>query len=76
MVTIINSDKMPSSVISKFNYDPETETLSVTYVSGAVYDYLKVPEEKYLAMKNASSKGTYLNQHIKVNYEFRKVDLL
>jgi hypothetical protein len=72
----LNPDDMPSSVVSKFHYHPETQTLRVTYVSGMVYDYLKVPEEKYLAMKAAFSKGTYLNLEIKGSYEFRKVDLL
>ncbi|TDE15457.1 KTSC domain-containing protein [Dyadobacter psychrotolerans] len=67
---------MPSSVVSKFHYNADTEILRVIYVSGMVYDYLNVPEEKYLAMKAAFSKGTFLNQQIKGNYEFRKVELL
>ncbi|MCF2490667.1 KTSC domain-containing protein [Dyadobacter sp. CY347] len=54
-------------------YDGDTETLRIVYVSGMVYDYKNVPLEVYQAMKNAGSKGTFLNTHIKNNYEFDKV---
>jgi hypothetical protein len=64
---------MPSSVIAKMSYDPASNTLRVIFVSGMIYDYKKVPERVYLAMKNAPSKGTYLNQHIKGTYAFRKI---
>ena len=64
---------MPSSVVAEMIYNEQTETLRIVYVSGMVYDYKKVPLEVYLAMRNALSKGTYLNEHIKNNYEFEKV---
>lgn len=64
---------MPSSVVARFNYNKETETLTVVFVSGMVYDYLKVPEEVYNEMKAFGSKGIYLNLHIKGRYQYRKV---
>jgi hypothetical protein len=64
---------MPSSVVAKMIYDGDSETLRIVYVSGMVYDYKHVPLEVYQAMKNSGSKGTFLNQHIKNNYEFEKV---
>ena len=64
---------MPSTVVSSFQYFPETSILRVIFVSGMVYDYLKVPEKIYQEMKGSSSKGTFLNEHIKKLYEFRKV---
>jgi hypothetical protein len=66
---------MPSSVVAKMIYDDEKETLRIVYVSGRIYDYKKVPLEIYEAMKASDSKGTFLNQHIKPNYEFEKVEL-
>jgi len=48
-------------------------TLRVVFVSGKVYDYKKVPLEVYKAMKNAASKGNYLNRHIKGNYDYKKL---
>lgn len=65
---------MPSSVVAGMDYNEQTETLRITYVSGLVYDYKKVPLEMYLAMRNALSKGTFLNTHIKGNFEFEKVE--
>jgi hypothetical protein len=64
---------MPSSVVAAMKYDETASTLRIVYVSGMVYDYLKVPEKVYLELKNASSKGTYLNYNIKGKYKYRKV---
>lgn len=64
---------MPSTVISSFHYDKTMHALEVVFKSGSVYRYLKVPEEIYMAMKNAFSKGTYLNAHIKDRYKFEKL---
>ena len=64
---------MPSSVVAAIRYDASSSTLRVVYVSGAVYDYKKVPEQIYNEMKNAASKGEYLNKQIKPNYKFEKV---
>ncbi len=55
------------------HYNKEQEKLTVVYLSGAVYDYLKVPDEVYTEMIAARSKGTYLNKNIKGKYTFVKV---
>ena len=65
---------MPSSVVAAFSYNSETLTLRITYVSGLVYDYLKVPERVYKEMKAYQSKGSFLNHYIKGKYKFRKVE--
>lgn len=65
---------MPSSVVASMEYKADTATLRIGYVSGKVYDYEQVPENVYLEMKNASSKGTYLNRYIKGKYAFKKVN--
>ena len=64
---------MPSSVVAAIKYDVNSSTLRVIYVSGSVYDYKKVPEKIFIEMKTASSKGEFLNKHIKPNYEFEKI---
>lgn len=65
---------MPSSVVASFTYNTDKETMRVVFVSGNVYDYLHVPESIYQEMKAASSKGIYLNEIIKPNYEFERVE--
>ena len=64
---------MPSSVVAAIRYDANTHTLRVIYVSGSIYDYKQVPEKIYKDMRDASSKGEFLNKHIKPNYEFEKI---
>ncbi|MEO6613663.1 MAG: KTSC domain-containing protein [Chitinophagaceae bacterium] len=64
---------MPSSVIAGMNYSAVTSTLQVIFLSGRVYEYKNVPEQVYLDMKRSGSKGSYLNQHIKGSYPFRKI---
>lgn len=65
---------MPSTVISKAEYDPSKEELIVTFVSGMVYVYEKVPESEYTAMITSGAKGIYFNKNIKGKYTFRKID--
>lgn len=65
---------MPSTVVKSFEYNAATCTLRVVYVSGSIYDYKDVPEREYKMMKASTSKGRYLNKHIKPRYEFKQID--
>ena len=65
---------MPSTVVSAFFYDSLSSTLRVIFTSGLVYDYINVPPTVFEAMKNSTSKGKYLNQHVKGHYAFRKIN--
>ena len=56
------------------NYDASSETLKIIFLSGAVYEYRKVPPSVYNAMKTAFSKGTYLNKYIKGQYSYKKIN--
>ena len=64
---------MPSAVIAAIEYDMQSSTLKVTYVSGTIYHYKNVPEKIYVALKTSFSKGAFLNQHIKGKYSFEKI---
>lgn len=66
---------MPSSVIEKFNYEPEHSRLTVTFTSGRVYEYYMVPATIASAFKNAISKGTFFNKRIRDKYICREVTL-
>jgi hypothetical protein len=65
---------MPSTVIASYDYEPSTETLTIKFVSGLIYAYLKVPEEIFQAFKNYREKGVYLNKHIKNKYDYKKIN--
>jgi hypothetical protein len=64
---------MPSSVIKTFDYDPDSATLCITFVSGLKYKYAKVPPEIYTMLKAAGSKGRYFNHYIRNKFKYRKV---
>ena len=65
---------MPSTSISKFDYDPNTRVLSIWFVaSGKHYEFLDVPPESFAAFKSAFAKGRYFNEHIRNHFAFRMV---
>lgn len=65
---------MPSSVIASYQYDAVAHQLKVIFLSGVVYVYKDVPESVYAKMKNAISKGKFLNNYIKGKFEFTKLE--
>ena len=73
IIDLANYDVMPSSVVAAIRYNDSTSTLRVVYVSGSVYDYKQVPLKVYEEMRTASSKGEFLNKHIKPQYKFEKI---
>jgi len=62
-----------SSNIEAVKYDRDIQELHVMFLSGGSYCYHGVPEEKYTALLEASSKGSFLNREIKRVYEFSKL---
>lgn len=65
---------MPSSVIKYFNYDEQSHTLKITFVTGLEYHYKQVPEKIFQMLKAAGSKGRYFNHYIKDKFKFKKVN--
>lgn len=68
-----SENNITSSVVAAMEYDESLSTLRITYVSGKVYDYKNVPPEVYEEMKEAESKGTFLNYRIKGKYRYKRV---
>jgi hypothetical protein len=65
---------MPSTSISKSEYDPQNEVLSVWFVaSGKRYDYEGVPPEVHAAFRNAFAKGRFFNDHIRDRFRYRLI---
>ncbi|WP_017651120.1 lysine--tRNA ligase [Fortiea contorta] len=57
--------KPTSSVIKEFRYDSKTQTLTIEFSGGSVYEYYKVPVDIKEALENAPSDGQYFNKFIK-----------
>jgi lysyl-tRNA synthetase class 2 len=61
---------MPSSVIRRFDYDPEREELDVLFTTGRRYLYHRVPPAAADAFRAAFSKGRHFNAHIRDAYDY------
>ena len=64
---------MPSSVIRRFAYDPESRSLALEFTTGKRYRYDGVPPEEVAAMRRAASKGSYFNAHIRDRYAHKRM---
>ena len=61
---------MPSTVIRRFDYDPEREELDVLFTTGRRYRYHRVPPAAVDAFRAAFSKGRHFNAHIRDAYDY------
>jgi len=62
-----------SSNVAAVAYDDATNTLGVRFLNGTEYHYSGVPRDVYEGLLNASSVGSYLNEHVKkAGYPFSK----
>lgn len=62
-----------SSNIAGFCYDESAEILTVEFNNGTKYDYFDVPEHIGNGMKDAESRGGYLNKEIKGKYRYARI---
>jgi hypothetical protein len=69
----MNRQSVTSSNIEAIGYSEEDNILEVEFHDGSVYQYLEVPKDIYDGLMSASSHGTYLNEHVKKVYNFRKI---
>jgi hypothetical protein len=64
---------MPSTVIRRFDYRPETRELDVLFTTGRRYLYHDVPPEAADAFRAAFSKGRHFNRRIRGRYRFTEL---
>jgi hypothetical protein len=62
-----------SSAISEVAYYPNVEKLIVLFISGKAYEYLNVPGHVMNGLREASSKGKFLNKYVLAQYRFKKL---
>lgn len=63
----IHLNDVKSSQVKNIGYDPETNTLAVSFTrgAGAVYHYPNVTKDDYEAFIKAESIGVHFGKHIK-----------
>jgi hypothetical protein len=64
---------MPSTVIRRFAYCPDSEELWVEFTTGRRYVYSQVPAETADAFRCAFAKGVYFNSRIRDRFRYREV---
>ena len=64
---------MPSSVIRRFAYCPDSAQLWVEFTTGRKYVYSDVPSEVADTFRSAFAKGVYFNTRIRDRFPYREV---
>lgn len=62
-----------SSRILKMSYIKSKKLLTITFNSGAIYEYYDVPTEVIDGITRADSLGKYFDKNIKGIYNYRRV---
>jgi len=62
-----------SSMAQSVSYDPDTQTMVVTFNNGRSYAYADVPEDVAVDVSNAASVGEFINSEIKGRYSYRRI---
>ena len=62
-----------SSTVRSIGYDDAACVLEVEFHSGGLYQYFGMQKSVYDAFMSSSSKGRYLDQHIKDRYRTVRV---
>jgi hypothetical protein len=65
---------MPSTIIRRFDYRPETRELVVLFTTGRLYVYRDVPPETAEAFRGAFAKGRYFNARIRGRYSYEECE--
>ena len=70
----MRKEQVESTNIDYAGYDYQSGTLQVEFKSGKIYQYLEVGPDVWDEFMCADSKGRYLNQVIKKEFDFKQVD--
>ncbi len=62
-----------SSNLRSVGYNPMSETLTIQFHYGHIYEYYHVPQYVYNGLMLASSKGEYHHRYIKNSYPYKRI---
>ena len=69
----IERHEVASSVLAVVSYDTRKRVLELEFHSGAIYDYLEVPEEIFRRLLAAESKGQFFGANIRAKFRSARV---
>ena len=70
---MIEREPVASTNVVSVGYDEPTETLEVEFMNGSIYQYFNVGSELYRQLREAPSKGQFLNAYIRNAYPYSRV---
>lgn len=62
-----------SSHLQSYQYDPDSQVLTVEFVNGAIYQYSGVPHTEYWNLAQNGGSGVYFASKIRNSYPFQKI---
>ena len=71
-VNLVEKLTVDSSAINQLAYYPNVERLFVIFKSGREYEYFNVPSFIMNGLRDAPSKGKFLNKYVLAQYRFKK----
>jgi len=69
----LNKTTVDSTTLQALGYDEARELLELEFRSGAIYQYLHVPQAVYEGLLDAPSKGRFFNAAIRGRFEYAAV---
>jgi hypothetical protein len=62
-----------SSWVAEIGYNAQLREVHIALIDGRTYAYESVPPEVWRRFQDAESKGTFINEVLKPDYEFRRL---
>ena len=72
-VNLVEKLTVDSSAIFEVSYYPSVERLFVLFKNGREYEYFNVPTHVMAGLREAPSKGKFLNKYVLAFYRFKKL---
>ncbi|TXH39253.1 MAG: KTSC domain-containing protein [Rhodospirillaceae bacterium] len=69
----IRMQDFDSKSVKSGGYDARSRTLRLRFAGGHLYDYRNVPRKVFNELLRASSKGQFVNWHVKPFYPYRRL---
>ena len=64
---------LSSEAIAAVSYDGDDEILTITFVSGGVYEFYDFDKSTAIGLVEASSAGRYFLNNIRDDYEYSRI---
>lgn len=68
-----NSKVFQSRNLMSATYNPQLGVLTITFVSGGVYEYYSVPQSIWFTLRSAVDPDAYMRAYIRPTFPYRQI---